>query len=53
MTVANNVVTGGVHIGYIAQNGIVVMGNASATVKDNTVSRLCYTGRRTPTRPAC
>ena len=28
---------------YIAQNGIVVLGNASATVKDNTVSDLRYT----------
>ena len=45
-------VSGWGHIGYIAQNGIVVMGNARATVKNNTVSRLWYTGRRTPTRLA-
>ena len=43
VTVANNVITGRGHIDDIAQNGIVVMGNASATVKDNTVSHLWYT----------
>lgn len=43
-TIANNVVTGRGHIGEIAQNGIVVLGNASATVKGNTVSHIWYTG---------
>ena len=43
-TIVNNVVTGRGHIADIAQNGIVILGNASATVKDNTVSRLWYTG---------
>ena len=43
-TIANNVVTGRGHIDYIAQNGIVIRGGASATVKDNTVSDLWYTG---------
>ena len=43
-TIVNNVVTGQGHIDYIAQNGIVVLGNASATVKRNTVSGLWYTG---------
>ena len=52
-TIANNVITGQGHIDYIAQNGIVILGNASATVKDNTVSDLWYTAGRTPTRPAC
>ena len=42
-TVANNVVTGEGHIGYIAQNGIVIRSGATATVKDNTVSDLWYT----------
>ncbi len=46
-TIANNVITGRGHIGDIAQNGIVILGNASATVKDNNVSRLWYTGGRT------
>ena len=43
-TIANNVVIGRGHIADIAQNGIVILGNASATVKDNTVSHLWYTG---------
>ena len=43
-TIRNNVVTGQGHIDYIAQNGIVILGNASATVKNNTVSGLWYTG---------
>ena len=43
-TIVNNVITGRGHIGDIAQNGIVVMGNASAIVKSNTVSHLWYTG---------
>ena len=42
-TIANNVITGQGPIDYIAQNGIVILGNASATVKDNTVSDLWYT----------
>ena len=53
VTIANNVVTGRGHIDDIAQNGIVILGNASATVKGNTVSHLWYTGRTAPTRPAC
>ena len=51
-TIANNVITGQGHIDYIAQNGIVILGNASATVKDNTVSDLWYTPAA-PRRPAC
>ena len=43
-TIVNNVVAGRGHIGEIAQNGIVILGNASATVKGNTVSGLWYTG---------
>ena len=43
-TIRNNVVTGQGHIDYIAQNGIVILGNASATVKKNTVSGFWYTG---------
>ena len=42
-TVSNNVITGKGPIDYIAQNGIVIRSGASATVKDNTVSRLWYT----------
>ena len=42
-TIANNVITGQGPIDYIAQNGIVILGNATATVKDNTVSHLWYT----------
>ena len=42
-TVSNNVVTGGGHIDDIAQNGIVIRSGANATVKNNTVSHLCYT----------
>ena len=42
-TIANNVITGRGPIDYIAQNGIVILGNATATVKDNTVSHLWYT----------
>ena len=53
VTVVNNVITGRGHIGDIAQNGIVILGNATATVKNNTVSHLWYTAGRTPTRPAC
>ncbi len=44
VTVANNVVRGRGHIGDIAQNGIVVMGNASATVKNNYISDLLVHG---------
>jgi hypothetical protein len=43
-TISNNVVVGRGHLGDIAQNGIVILGNASATVKGNTVSHLWYTG---------
>ena len=43
-TIANNVITGQGTVDYIAQNGIVILGNASATVNDNTVSGLRYTG---------
>jgi hypothetical protein len=42
-TVLKNVVTGVGHIDYIAQNGIVIRNGASATVKDNMVSRIWYT----------
>jgi Right handed beta helix region len=42
-TVASNVITGQGPIDYIAQNGIVILGNATATVKDNTVSNFSYT----------
>ena len=42
-TVENNVVTGEGHIDYIAQNGIVIRSDASAVVKNNTVSHLFYT----------
>ena len=38
-----NVITGEGHIGYIAQNGIVIRNGASATVKDNTISGIWYT----------
>ena len=31
-------------VDYIAQNGIVILGNAGATIKDNTISGLRYTG---------
>ncbi len=41
--VVRNVITGEGHIGYIAQNGIVVRNGANAGVKDNTVSSLWYT----------
>ena len=41
-TIANNVITGRGHLGDIAQNGIVILGNATAMVKDNTVSGLWY-----------
>ena len=52
-TIVSNVITGRGDIADIAQNGIVIMGNASATVKSNTVSALYGTpGRRTPTRRA-
>ena len=52
-TIVSNVITGRGHIGDIAQNGIVIMGNASATVKNNTVSHFWYTNGRTPMPPAC
>ena len=62
-TIVNNVITGRGHIDDIAQNGIVILGNATATVKDNTVSHLWYTpdGHRrdrpaeltTPARSPC
>ncbi len=42
--VVNNLVTGRGAVDSIAQNGIVVLGNASATIKDNTVSGFQYTG---------
>ncbi len=42
-TVVKNVITGQGPIDYIAQNGIVIRNGASATVKDNTVSRIWYT----------
>ena len=42
-TVRQNVITGGGHLDYIAQNGIVVRDGATALVKDNTVSHLWYT----------
>ena len=42
-TVQKNIVTGQGHIDYIAQNGIVIRDGASATVMDNTVSRVWYT----------
>ena len=45
-TVEKNVVTGEGHIGYIAQNGIVIRNGASATVKNNTVSGFNYTPAR-------
>jgi len=43
-TIANNVIVGRGHLADIAQNGIVILGNASATVKGNTVSHLWYIG---------
>src|SRR6476469_446877 len=42
-TVRQNVITGGGHLDYIAQNGIVVRDGATALVRDNTVSHLWYT----------
>ena len=51
-TVQKNVVTGEGHIGYIAQNGIVIRNGASATVKNNTVSGFYYTPG-TPRPRAC
>ncbi len=42
-TVVKNVVSGNGHIGYIAQNGIVIRSGASATVNDNVVSGVWYT----------
>ena len=50
-TVANNVVTGVGHIDYIAQNGIVIRGDANAIVKNNTVSNFNYS-RPTTKLPA-
>jgi hypothetical protein len=43
-TVEKNVVTGEGQIDYIAQNGIVIRSGATATVKNNTVSKVYYTG---------
>jgi hypothetical protein len=42
-TIVNNVIKGQGRIDYNAQNGIVILGNASASVKDNTVSGIWYT----------
>ncbi|HEY7968386.1 MAG TPA: right-handed parallel beta-helix repeat-containing protein [Candidatus Limnocylindrales bacterium] len=42
-TIASNVITGRGHIGDIAQNGIVIMGNASTSMRNNTVSHIWYT----------
>jgi len=42
-TIVSNVITGRGHLDDIAQNGIVILGNATAMVKDNTVSHLWYT----------
>ena len=50
VTVQNNVVTGEGHIGYIAQNGIVIRSDATAVVKNNTVSHFFYTGDDDATR---
>ncbi len=45
-SIVNNVITGRGHVADNAQNGIVILGNASAIVKDNTVSRpLVHAGR--------
>ena len=41
-TVQKNVITGEGDIDYIAQNGIVIRGGASATVKGNAISDLNY-----------
>jgi len=43
-TIVSNVITGRGHIGDIAQNGIVILGNATSMVKNNAVSHLWYTG---------